>query len=62
MCIISGSNNDITRTAEIKERAMLYADLKHYFIVNFPQRAGALRQFVDDILGPDRRHYLFSIC
>lgn len=53
VCIISGSNNDITRTAEIKERAMLYADLKHYFIVRFPQRAGALRQFVDDILGPN---------
>lgn len=53
VCIISGSNNDITRTAEIKERAMLYANLKHYFIVRFPQRAGALRQFVDDILGPD---------
>lgn len=52
VCIISGSNNDITRTAEIKERAMLYADLKHYFIVKFPQRAGALRQFVAEILGP----------
>lgn len=52
VCIISGSNNDITRTAEIKERAMLYADLKHYFIVKFPQRAGALRQFVVEILGP----------
>ena len=37
VCIISGSNNDITRTAEIKERAMLYADLKHYFIVRFPK-------------------------
>lgn len=52
VCIISGSNNDITRTAEIKERAMLYANLKHYFIVKFPQRAGALRQFVVEILGP----------
>lgn len=52
VCVISGSNNDITRTAEIKERAMLYADLKHYFIVKFPQRAGALRQFVVEILGP----------
>lgn len=51
VCIISGSNNDITRTAEIKERAMLYAELKHYFIVKFPQRAGALRQFVVEILG-----------
>jgi threonine dehydratase len=53
VCVISGSNNDITRTAEIKERALLYANLKHYFIVKFPQRAGALREFVADILGPD---------
>lgn len=52
-CIISGGNNDITRTAEIKERALLYSNLKHYFIVRFPQRAGALRQFVATILGPD---------
>lgn len=53
VCIISGSNNDITRTAEIKERALLYANLKHYFIIKFPQRAGALRDFVVDILGPN---------
>ena len=52
VCVLSGSNNDITRTAEIKERALLYANLKHYFIVKFPQRAGALREFVVDILGP----------
>ena len=54
VCVISGSNNDITRTAEIKERALLHANLKHYFIVKFPQRAGALRDFVVDILGPYR--------
>ncbi len=53
VCIVSGSNNDITRTPEIKERALLYADLKHYFIVRFPQRAGALKFFVTEILGPD---------
>ncbi|GGK11812.1 L-threonine dehydratase [Yeosuana aromativorans] len=53
VCIVSGSNNDITRTPEIKERALLYANLKHYFIVTFPQRAGALREFVVDILGPN---------
>lgn len=51
VCIVSGSNNDITRTAEIKERALLYANLKHYFIVRFPQRAGALKEFVAEILG-----------
>lgn len=53
VCIVSGSNNDITRTAEIKERALLYANLKHYFIVKFPQRAGALKEFVNEILGAD---------
>ena len=51
--IISGGNNDITRFPEIKERALLYANLKHYFIVNFPQRPGALKLFVQEVLGPD---------
>jgi len=51
ICIISGSNNDITRMAEIKERALLYKKLKHYFIIKFPQRAGALKEFVIDVLG-----------
>ena len=50
--LICGGNNDITRTPEIKERALLYAKLKHYFIVRFPQRAGALKEFVNEILGP----------
>ncbi len=53
VCIVSGSNNDITRTAEIKERALLYRGLKHYFIIRFPQRAGALREFLNEILGPE---------
>lgn len=50
-CIISGGNNDINRMPEMEERALLYAGLKHYFVVNFPQRPGALREFVNDILG-----------
>ena len=49
--LICGGNNDITRTPEIKERALLHAKLKHYFIVRFPQRAGALKEFVNEILG-----------
>ncbi len=53
VCLVSGSNNDITRMEEIKERSLLYEGLKHYFIVRFPQRAGALRSFVDQVLGPD---------
>jgi threonine dehydratase len=62
VCIVSGSNNDITRTAEIKERALLYANLKHYFIVKFPQRAGALKEFVAEILGPndDITHFQYT--
>jgi threonine dehydratase len=52
VCVVSGGNNDILRMEEIKERSMLYEGLKHYFIVNFPQRAGALREFVVDVLGP----------
>ena len=62
ICIVSGSNNDITRTEEIKERSLLYEGLKHYFIVRFPQRAGALRTFVDIVLGPtdDITHFEYS--
>jgi len=62
VCVVSGSNNDITRTAEIKERALLHANLKHYFIVKFPQRAGALREFVVEILGPndDITHFEYT--
>ncbi len=51
VCVISGGNNDITRMEEIKERALLFEGLKHYFIVNFPQRAGALKEFVVEVLG-----------
>ncbi len=53
VCIVSGGNNDITRTEEIKERSLLYEGQKHYFIVRFPQRAGALREFMNEVLGPD---------
>ena len=51
VCIISGSNNDITRMEEIKERAMLYKGMKHYFLVKFPQRPGSLKEFVLHVLG-----------
>lgn len=51
VCILSGSNNDITRIEEIREKALLYQGYKHYFIASFPQRAGALKQFVENVLG-----------
>lgn len=62
VCIVSGSNNDIIRMAEIKERALLYSGLKHYFVVTFPQRAGALKEFVAKVLGPndDITHFEYS--
>ena len=53
VCIISGSNNDLGRMEEIKERSLLYEGLKHYFMIHFPQRSGALREFLDEVLGPD---------
>ncbi len=62
VCIVSGGNNDIIRTAEIKERSMLYEGLKHYFLIDFPQRAGALREFLVDVLSPtdDIAHFEYS--
>ncbi|WJY28962.1 threonine ammonia-lyase IlvA [Sporosarcina trichiuri] len=51
--VISGGNNDIGRMQEIKEKSLIHQGLLHYFIVNFPQRSGALRQFLDNVLGPN---------
>lgn len=53
VCIVSGSNNDIDRMQEIKERSLQYEGLKHYFLIRFAQRPGALKQFVNHVLGPD---------
>ncbi len=53
VCLVSGSNNDILRTEEIKERSLLFEGLKHYFMIQFPQRPGALKEFVNDILGDE---------
>jgi len=53
VCVVSGGNNDIDRMQEIKERALQYEGLKHYFLVRFAQRPGALKEFVNNVLGPD---------
>jgi threonine dehydratase len=52
VCVVSGSNNDIDRMQEIKERSLQYEGLKHYFLVRFAQRPGALKEFVNHVLGP----------
>lgn len=53
VCIIGGGNNDIDRMPEIKERSLQYEGLKHYFLIRFAQRPGALKEFVNDVLGPN---------
>lgn len=53
VCIISGGNNDIDRMQEIKERSLQYEGLKHYFLIRFAQRPGALKEFVNHVLGPN---------
>lgn len=62
VCIVSGNNNDITRTEEIRERSLLYEGLKHYFLIRFPQRSGALLNFLQNVLGPkdDITHFDYS--
>ena len=52
VAMLSGGNNDVSRYAEVIERALIYEGRKHYFLVNFPQEPGALRRFLDQVLGP----------
>ncbi|HQY98421.1 MAG TPA: threonine ammonia-lyase IlvA [Propionicimonas sp.] len=58
--LISGGNNDVSRYSEIVERSLVYEGRKHYFLVNFPQEPGALRRFLDEVLGPDDDITLFE--
>ncbi|SFL71887.1 threonine ammonia-lyase IlvA [Salibacterium qingdaonense] len=53
VCVVSGGNNDIGRMEEMREKSLRYEGLQHYFLINFPQRAGALREFLHEVLGPD---------
>lgn len=53
VCVVSGGNNDVSRYGEIVERSLVYEGLKHYFLVEFPQEPGALRRFLDEVLGVD---------
>ena len=60
VAVVSGGNNDVSRYAEIVERALVHEGRKHYFLVNFPQEPGALRRFLDEVLGPDDDITLFE--
>ncbi|MGH3275612.1 MAG: pyridoxal-phosphate dependent enzyme, partial [Streptosporangiaceae bacterium] len=59
-CVLSGGNNDVSRYAEIVERSLIHEGRKHYFLVDFPQEPGALRRFLDEVLGPDDDITLFE--
>jgi len=60
VCLLTGGNNDVSRYAEVIERSLIYRGVKHYFLVEFPQEPGALRRFLDDVLGPDDDIVLFE--
>ncbi|WP_299040180.1 threonine ammonia-lyase IlvA [uncultured Pseudokineococcus sp.] len=53
VCVLSGGNNDVSRYGEVLERSLVHEGLKHYFLVQFAQEPGALRSFLDEVLGPD---------
>ncbi|OFJ51479.1 threonine ammonia-lyase IlvA [Mycolicibacterium grossiae] len=60
VCLISGGNNDVSRYGEVLERSLVHLGLKHYFLVDFPQEPGALRRFLDEVLGPNDDVTLFE--
>ena len=60
VCLISGGNNDVSRYGEVLERSLVHLGLKHYFLVDFPQEPGALRRFLDEVLGPSDDVTLFE--
>jgi threonine dehydratase len=60
VCLLSGGNNDVSRYAEVVERSLVHRGLKHYFLVEFPQEPGALRRFLDEVLGPTDDIVLFE--
>lgn len=60
VCVISGGNNDVSRYGEVLERSLVHLGIKHYFLVDFPQEPGALRRFLDQVLGPNDDITLFE--
>jgi len=60
VAVLSGGNNDVSRYGEVIERSLVHRGLKHYFLVSFPQEPGALRRFLDEVLGPDDDITLFD--
>ncbi|MFH0773232.1 MAG: threonine ammonia-lyase IlvA [bacterium] len=60
VCIVSGGNNDIMRYQEILERSLVYQGRKHYFIIEFAQKPGQLKTFLNHALGKNDDIVLFE--
>ena len=60
VCIISGGNNDLLRYPEILERSLVYQGKKYYFLIDFAQKPGQLKKFVNHVLGPTDDIVLFE--
>lgn len=60
LIVLSGGNNDVSRYTEVVERSLVHEGLRHYFLVTFPQEPGALRRFLDSVLGPEDDIVLFD--
>jgi len=60
VCVISGGNNDVLRYPEILERSLVYQGKKHYFLIEFAQKPGQLRSFLNNVLGPQDDIVLFE--
>lgn len=60
VCIVSGGNNDISRYSEIIDRSLSYQGLKHYFVIEFFQKPGSLRRYLNEALGPNDDIVLFD--
>jgi len=60
VCVISGGNNDLLRYPEILERSLVYQGKKYYFLVEFAQKPGQLKKFLNHVLGPTDDIVLFE--
>lgn len=60
VCVVSGGNNDLLRYPEILEKSLVYRGLKHYFLIEFAQKPGQLRDFLNHALGKDDDIVLFE--
>jgi threonine dehydratase len=58
--ILSGGNNDILRYPEIMEKSLVYLGLKHYLLIEFAQKPGQLKAFLNKVLGPQDDIVLFE--